>query len=221
VGVGQAVGHLAGDEQRELGREPSALAGEHRQRPSEIAAVDVLEGEEVLVADPADLEHLGDVDVLQLDRDLGLVDEARDELRVLGQARQHLLDHAQLLEAGQAVLGEEDLAHATARQPLDQQVPAEHRGQPDVGQARPGVIHAAFVGGAHDFGFDDHGHGDGGPRAAPLPSMPDQRPPRGLGTTRGCSDRRAGDSVGRCLAPGSRPSPSRWRRAARARSRSC
>jgi hypothetical protein len=68
---------------------------------AQIAALEVLEKrEEVLVADPADLEHLGDVDVLQLDRDLRLVDEPRDELLVLGQARQHLLDHAQLLEAG-------------------------------------------------------------------------------------------------------------------------
>jgi hypothetical protein len=140
VGIGQAVGHLAGDEQRDRRRDAAALARGHGQEPPQIAALEVLEGEEVLVADPADLEHLGDVDVLQLDRDLRLVDEPRDELRVLGQARQHLLDHAQLLEAGQAVLGEEDLAHAAARQPLDQEVAAEHRGQPDVGQPRPGGV---------------------------------------------------------------------------------
>ena len=56
------------------------LLAEQRERAAQVAALDVLEREEVLVADAADLEDLRDVDVLQLDRDLRLVDEPRDEL---------------------------------------------------------------------------------------------------------------------------------------------
>ena len=111
---------------------------EQRERAAQVAALDVLEREEVLVADAADLEHLRDVDVLQLDRDLRLVDEPRDELRVGGEVRQHLLDDGELLEPGEAVLREEDLAHAAARQPLDQQVAPE-----DLRQARFRPAHRA------------------------------------------------------------------------------
>ena len=99
---------------------------EQRQRPAQIAAVDILECEEVLVADPSDLEDLCDVDVLQLDRDLRLVDEPRDELLVGHEVRQDLLDHRELLEPCESVLGEENLSHSAARQPLDKQVPPEY-----------------------------------------------------------------------------------------------
>ena len=119
---------------RSTGSRLLALA-EQRERAAQIAALDVLEREEVLVADATDLEDLRDVDVLELDRDLRLVDEARDELRVGGEVRQHLLDHRELLEPGEAVLREEDLAHAAARQTLDEQVAPEHLGQ--AGSTRP------------------------------------------------------------------------------------
>jgi hypothetical protein len=105
VRVGEAVGDLAGDEQRDVGGDALTALLQDAQRPPEVAALDVLDGEEVLVADAPDLEDLGDVDVLQLDRDLRLVDEARDELLVLREMRKDLLDDAELLEAGQAVLG--------------------------------------------------------------------------------------------------------------------
>jgi hypothetical protein len=115
-----------------------------RVRRAQVATLDVLEREEVLVADPPDLEDLRDVDVLELDRDLGLVHEPRDELLVLREVGQDLLDHRELLEPGQAVLGEEDLAHAAARQALDQQVAPENLRQVGVLAAkrlalRPGV----------------------------------------------------------------------------------
>jgi hypothetical protein len=141
VRVGEAVGHLARDEQGELGREAQLLAPHHVQGAAQITTLDVLDGEEVLVADAPDLEDLRDVDVLELDGDLGLVDEARDELLVLGEVGQHLLDHAQLLEAGQAVLGEEDLTHPAAREALDQEVATEHLGQRrvDLGDRPRGV----------------------------------------------------------------------------------
>jgi len=112
VGVGETIGQLASDEQRDVHREPALALSEQGQGATEIAPLHVLERQEVLVADPADLEHLGDVDVGQLDGDLRFIDEARDELRILGQVGQHLLDDRQLLEPGQAVLGQENLAHA-------------------------------------------------------------------------------------------------------------
>ena len=46
--------------------------------------MDVLDGDEVRVVHLAEIEDLGDVRVLQLHRDLRLVDEHRDELFVLG-----------------------------------------------------------------------------------------------------------------------------------------
>src|SRR5690606_22330518 len=88
----------------------------------------------------ADLEHLRDVDVLQLDRDLRLVDEPRDELLVGGEVRQHLLDHRELLEPGKPVLGEKDLAHTAARQALHEQVAPEYLWQVGIDSAeRPGL----------------------------------------------------------------------------------
>src|SRR5439155_21557416 len=54
------------------------------------------------------------------------IDEPRDELLVGHQVRQDLLDHRELLEPGQPVLGEEDLAHAAARQPLDKEISTEY-----------------------------------------------------------------------------------------------
>src|SRR5678815_6113100 len=129
VRIGQPVGQLARDEQREIDGQSLAAMGEQRERAAQVAAIDVLEREEVLVTDAADLEDLRDVYVLELDRDLGLVDESRDELLVGRQVLQHLLDHRELLEPGEPVLGKEDLPHAAARQALDEQVPAEHLGQ--------------------------------------------------------------------------------------------
>jgi len=51
---------------------------------AQIAPVDVFEGDEVRLVHLAEIEDLGDVRVLQLHRDLRLVDEHRDELFVLG-----------------------------------------------------------------------------------------------------------------------------------------
>ena len=126
VRICQAVRDLAADEQCEVDRQARLAMGEERQRAAKVTALDVLEREEVLLADAPDLEHLGDVDVLQLDRDLRFVDESRDELRIGGEVREHLLDHRELLEPGEAVLGEKDFAHAAARQALHEEVATEH-----------------------------------------------------------------------------------------------
>jgi len=147
VGVGEPVRELAADEQREVDRQPLLALAEQRERAPEVPALDVLEREKVLVADAPDLEHLSDVDVLELDRDLGFVDEPRDERRVRGQVREHLLDHRELLEPRQAVLREKDFPHPTARQALDEQVPAEHLRQARIDAAgRSGHVLRAFIG---------------------------------------------------------------------------
>ena len=89
---------------------------------AQVAALDVLDGEEVLAVDAADLVDLGDVDVVELDGDLRLIDEADDEVVVGGELRQDFLDDDKLFEAGDlADLGEKDLAHAAARQALEQE----------------------------------------------------------------------------------------------------
>jgi hypothetical protein len=61
----------------------AALAGPIEDR-AQVLALHVLERDEVAVADFTELEDLGDVRVGQLNRDLRLVDEHRDELVVLG-----------------------------------------------------------------------------------------------------------------------------------------
>ena len=81
---------------------------------AQVPAVDVLEGDEVAVVDFAEVEDLGDVGVLQLHRDLRLVDEHRDELFVLRDARQDALERDDALEALDADgLGLEYLGHAS------------------------------------------------------------------------------------------------------------
>jgi len=54
---------------------------------AEVAPVHVLQGDEVAVVDFAEIEDLRDVGVVQLDGDLRLVDEHRDELFVLSDVR--------------------------------------------------------------------------------------------------------------------------------------
>src|SRR5262249_44709747 len=64
-----------------------------------VLAVDELERDEVAVFDFAEIEDLGDVGVVQLNRDLRLVDEHRDEFFIFGDVRQNALDGEQALEA--------------------------------------------------------------------------------------------------------------------------
>ena len=83
----------------------------------------VLHGDEVGVLGEAQVEHLHDVRVRQGDRDLRLVDEHLDELRVAGQLGEDAFDDEDLLEAGHAVaLGAIHLGHAAARDALEQLV---------------------------------------------------------------------------------------------------
>jgi len=66
---------------------------------AQILAVDVFEGDEVAVVDFAEIEDLGDIRVLELHRDLRLVDEHRDELFVLSDAGQDALERHDAFEA--------------------------------------------------------------------------------------------------------------------------
>jgi hypothetical protein len=93
---------------------------------AQIAAVNVLEGDVVRLLDHAEVEDLGDVRVVQLNRDLRLVDEHLDELFVLRDVRQDALDGNQALEALYAVgFGTKYLGHPPDVDPLEQEVLAE------------------------------------------------------------------------------------------------
>ena len=97
-------------------RDQPALVLELAQQRGQVEAVDVLHRDEQRLADAAEVEDLDDVGVAQLDRDLGLGDEARLELGVARQLGQDPLDREGLLEPVRAVgLGEEHLGHAADR----------------------------------------------------------------------------------------------------------
>ena len=63
--------------------------------------------------------------MLQVDGDLGFIDEAGDEMAVGRQLGQHFLDDTQLLETGETVLGQEYLAHTAATEPSQEQIAAK------------------------------------------------------------------------------------------------
>ena len=112
----------------------------------QIAAVDVLHRDVVGVADLAQVEDVRDVHVLELDRDLGLVDQHLDEVVV---RREVGVDHLQghdLLEALQALgRGEVDLGHAAGRDLREETVGAELSTAFWLGHRRPRPLHAAFT----------------------------------------------------------------------------
>ena len=97
----------------------------------QVLAPDVLHRDEVRVVDAAELEDLADVGVVELARDLRLIDEHLDEVGVLGHRRQDPLDREDLLEAFDAEgLGLEDLGHAADADAFEQQVFPEGNGLP-------------------------------------------------------------------------------------------
>ena len=87
--------HVAGDA-RVGRRAPLALA---LPEDAQVTPVDVVEHEEALAIDAAEIVNGGDVRVRELHRDLRLVDEHRDELFVLGEMREDALDGEDALEA--------------------------------------------------------------------------------------------------------------------------
>ena len=76
--------------------------------------------------DLAEVEHLYDVGVVEVDDELGLVDEYRDELAVCAEVREDALDGIHFLEAvGAEGLRPEDLRHSAYRNALEELVAAK------------------------------------------------------------------------------------------------
>ncbi len=115
------------DRERVLEREGRHLLLLHLPHDrAQVLAVDVLHGDEVLSLEHADVVDVGDVRVVQRGRDASLVEEHLDEVGVLRQVGKDALDDDQLLEAGHRALdAEEELGHATEREPADEGVLAE------------------------------------------------------------------------------------------------
>ena len=92
----------------------------------QVLAVDVFQGDEVGAVHFAQVEDLGDVGVVQLDRDLGLIDEHGDELFIFCDVGQDLLDRDEALKPLHAVgLTTEDLGHTSNGDPLKEVVFSE------------------------------------------------------------------------------------------------
>jgi hypothetical protein len=109
-------------------REPEGILRlpEPAQDVGHVLAGDVLHRDVVDVADLVEVEDLRQVGVVHRRRQARLVEEHRDEIRVVRQRRQDALDDEQLLEAGQpALLGEEDLRHPADGDLAQEQVLAE------------------------------------------------------------------------------------------------
>src|SRR5690606_30130623 len=137
VRVVQALAHLHDDEAglgdrhrlAGLARGAAAALPAAVEDRAQIAPVNVLEGDVVVVVDHAEVEDLSDVGVFELDRDLRLVDEHADELLVRRNVGKNALDRDQPLEALDAVgLGAEHLGHAADVDPLEEIVLAERDG---------------------------------------------------------------------------------------------
>ena len=111
-----------------IGEPGSRARGEEQ---TERGPVDVLHGDEVAALGLAEVEDLHQVRVVELRRELRLVEEHLDELRVLRQVREDALDDQQLLEAHRPVgLGEEHLGHAAGGELAEQLVlPQSHRAE--------------------------------------------------------------------------------------------
>ena len=129
----QPLAHQQGDVGRVLGREVLAALGELAQDALGVLALHTLHGEEVLIADAAEVVDLDDVRVLQLDGDLGFVDEHLDELIVVREVLQDALDDEELLEAAvREALGLEHLRHSADGDFVDQEVSTKGNGLLEV-----------------------------------------------------------------------------------------
>jgi len=126
VRVVECRGDLRSDEERELGRHRLPHLGSPLEDALEVVAVDELHRDVVGVGDLAEIVDVDDVVVVELRRELRLVDEHRDELFVVRHVRQDLLDRHRFLEAFDALHpGFPDLGHSARRNLLEQRVLAE------------------------------------------------------------------------------------------------
>ena len=107
---------LVHDVQRDLPRK----APGHLPEAVELAAVDVFHDDVRVRRRGAAVEELDDVRVPKGDLDADLVEEAVEEVRIVGDVGQDLLQGD--LPAGLLVHGQEDLGHAAERDALDDPV---------------------------------------------------------------------------------------------------
>ena len=113
--VMQRIGDLHRRVNGDLNRQPSLasiLALHAIENGAQILAVDVLHRDEEVLVFPREIEDRHDIGVLELHRDLRLIDEHRDELLVLRDARQNALHRDESLEPFNAKgLGFENFGH--------------------------------------------------------------------------------------------------------------
>ena len=83
VSVVEAGGHLLTDESNHVERERNMAFGAVHHHLIDIFSVDELHGDEIHIFDAAKIENLGNVDVIELHRDLSFIDKHIDELLVL------------------------------------------------------------------------------------------------------------------------------------------
>jgi len=129
-----------GDARRDRYRDALFAPVGRAQDGSQIAAIHVLHGQVDLPLDVAEVEDLHDVEVLEIGRELRLLNEHPHEGLVAAVPRQDALEGDDLFEARVAVpLREEDLGHSPVADALEQDVVAKtgrgwlaHRGRPPI-----------------------------------------------------------------------------------------
>ena len=92
---------------------------------AQVATVHVLHGDEVVVVDTAEIEHLDDVGVGQPDREPRLLGQAPHDPRVVAVAREEPLDRQVLGQLAAADTGQEDLGHTALAQEFQKLVATE------------------------------------------------------------------------------------------------
>ena len=111
MGVIKAVGNAGCGMDRQRQGEPLSLGTQLPHGPGQIAPVNVLHGDVVVVLDPSQVEDLHDIRVREQGRDLGLQNKHLNKSPGLGEARENPLDDQPLLKplhtegAGQVHLG--------------------------------------------------------------------------------------------------------------------
>ncbi len=139
--VVERLRELTHDVDGELLRERLAEATAATQERREVHARDVLHRDEVGVVRATEIEDLDDVRVRERDRDLRLVDEHLDELRVHPEFREDPLDDEDLFETLDTVrLRLEHLRHAAAREQFEQLVLAVDDGRRRCGRGHRGKL---------------------------------------------------------------------------------
>ncbi len=124
VHVVESLRDAVRDGQRRLQRHGPGVA-RAQQRP-DVASVHVLHDEEVLAVDLADVDDVDDVRMVEGRGEPRLGEEHLDERRVLGEVGKDELQHARLLEAGDAEgLREVELGHAAAGEATSEDVAAD------------------------------------------------------------------------------------------------